>query len=59
LKSPVKKISAGSPLKIEIPGKKNLGRQRCAEGFNSGGKWLDITMLQTAYKSDCSVAVGV
>jgi hypothetical protein len=35
---------AVSPLKIKIPSQ-NLSRQRCAEGFNSGVKWLRIISL--------------
>jgi hypothetical protein len=37
-----------SPLKIKIPSK-NLGKQRCAEGFISGVKVLSIRLLVYCY----------
>jgi hypothetical protein len=33
----------------KIPGKKNLVVQRCAEGFNSGVKWLTHFTLKEGY----------
>jgi hypothetical protein len=35
-----------SPLKIKIPSK-NLGKQRCAERFNSGVKWVITAIAKT------------
>jgi hypothetical protein len=51
-----------SPLRIEIPNK-NLGRQRYADGFNSGVKGLEDSVSRITgklcYKPEGSIPGGV